>query len=205
MNTTHMPKIDVKYARFLDPVFKAYVASDPRWKDVVVPTEDEVKEHIARYREAWDQVGPRMLEGACDVLGLSFDRPVIDVYVVSLNPRSFSDPIVIKSGHEPREFPSVLMHEFLHRLFSINIDRVYKEIFSEMFPNETTTTQNHVVVHAVLKYLYLDVLHDEVMFAAHKERSKTHPTSDYARAWEIVDEQGYKNIIESFKKKYRAI
>jgi hypothetical protein len=189
----------------LNPVFTAYVTSEPRWKDVAVPTEDEVKERITRYRTEWERVGPKMLEGTCEALGLSFDRPVIDVYIVSLNPRPFSDPIVIKSGHEPREFPSVLMHELLHRLFSINIDRVYKEIFSEMFPSETTTTQNHVVVHAVLKYLYLDVLHDEEMLTEHIERSKKHSTAEYVRAWDVVQERGYREIIEEFKKNYKTV
>jgi hypothetical protein len=199
------PKILIKYARFLDPIFKAYVASDPRWKNVAVPTEDDVKERIARYRGEWERVGQKMLEGTCEVLGLSFDRPVIDVYVVSLNPRPFSDPIVIKSGHEPREFPSVLMHELTHRLFTINIDRVYPTIFSDMFPNETTTTQNHVVVHAVLKYLYLDTLNDDALLGEHIERSKKHSTAEYVRAWDIVQERGYREIIEEFKKNYKTV
>ena len=199
MSTNPLPHIDIKYARFLDPMFKAYVAMDPRWKDVAVPTEDEVKERIVRYREEWGRVGPQMLQGVCNALGLSFDRPVIDVYIVSLNPRSFSDPIVLKSGYDPHEFPSVLVHELIHRLFTINIERVYPTIFSDLFPEETPTTQNHVVVHALLKYVYLDVLHDESLLTGHLARSKEHSTSDYSRAWDIVNERGYKKIIEEFK------
>jgi hypothetical protein len=199
MSIHTLPRIDIKYARFLDPMFKAYVLADSRWKDVVVPTEDEVKERIARYREEWERVGPQMLQGVCDVLGLRFDRPVMDVYIVSLNPRSFSDPVVLKSGYDPREFPSVLVHELIHRLFTINIDRVYPTIFSDLFPKETPTTQNHVVLHAVLKHVYLDVLHDGSLLSEHIARSKKHPTSDYSRAWEIVEERGHTEVIEEFK------
>lgn len=203
MTTYTTPTINIKYARFLDPVFTSYVKNDTRWRDVEVPSEEVVRERVAGYREIWEKVGEKILAGMCGVLDLQFDRPVIDVYVVGLNPRPFSDPIVLKSGYEAVEFPAVLAHELMHRLFSINIDKVYKEIFSDMFPGEPATTQSHVVVHAVLMYLMRDVLHDEALLTANIERSKKHPTSEYSRAWDIVHECGYQKLINEFKEKYK--
>ena len=119
-----MPIIRIKYNRFLDPIFKAYIKSNPKWKDWVEPTETEAKERVKKYKEEWAKYENKILDGICKSLGLNFSQNIIDVRIVSGNDRQFSNPVVIKSGFEPDEFIESLSHELIHRLFSNNLQNV---------------------------------------------------------------------------------
>ena len=195
------PKIIIKYNRFLDPIFIGYIKSLPQWKDWQVPSSEEVLRRIEEYKKEWKKNEKIILNALCEITDLEFFRNVIDVYIVSGNPRQFSNPIVIKSGFEPLEFVITLTHELVHKLFSDN-NKIVPELLS-LFPKETPTTANHVVIHAILKYLYLDVLNNEKLFQKNITMSKGHSTNDYQRAWIIVEEKGYKNIIKTFKEIYK--
>lgn len=123
------------------------------------------------------------------------------MYIVSGNPRQLSAPIVIKSGFSPDEFIDSLTHELVHTLFGDNGRRVSISIWDEMFPGETRPVKSHVVLHSVLKYIYLDILKDEKRLKRNVESSRKHDTNDYLRAWEIVEKEGYIEIIKKFKSK----
>lgn len=196
-----IPKIRIKYNRFLDPIFKAYIKSIPRWKDWVEPTEAEVKERVKKYKEEWVKYEHIIIPQICAILNLDFKRNIIDAHIVSGNPRQFSDPIVIKSSFSPDEFVDVLIHELLHVLFQDNIDIFPVSILEDIFPGESKTTKNHIITYATLKFLYLDVLRDNSRLERNILNSKKHSTSDYIRAWNIVDNKGYMEIITDFKKK----
>ncbi|MBI2099996.1 MAG: hypothetical protein HYT48_01500 [Candidatus Vogelbacteria bacterium] len=204
------PKIVIEYNRFLDPIFTFYCQNAPEWKargwnDWKPPTLEVIKERIKCYKEEWKKNEDKIIMSMCEVLGLFFHRNVIDVHIVSGNPRQFSWPIVIKSGFSPAEFVDTLAHELIHVLMTDNHDKIKwpREIL-EHFTHETKLTTNHIVVHATLKYIFLDVLNDEAKLKANLERSKKHSAPDYARAWEIVEEVGYKEVLERFRKNKKA-
>ena len=199
---TRMPKIRIKYNRFLDPIFKAYIKSNPKWKDWVEPTEIEVKERVKKYKEEWAKYEKKIIEGICEALGLNFSQNIIDVHIVSGNDRQFSNPVVIKSGLKPDEFIESLSHELIHRLFSDNVQNVVAgKIFLEMFPDENELARNHIITHAVLKFIYLDVLKEKERLAKNIERSSKSSFPEYPRAWKIVEEKGYRELINYFKER----
>ncbi|MEK9182300.1 MAG: hypothetical protein AAB781_01775 [Patescibacteria group bacterium] len=203
MTEINLPKIRIKYNRFLDPIFKAYIKSNPKWKDWVEPTETEVKERVKKYKEEWTKYEKKILEGICEVLNLNFSQNIIDVHIVSGNDRQFSNPIVIKSGFELDEFIESITHELIHRLFSDNIQNVVAgKIFLEMFPNENELIRNHIITHSVLKFIYLDLLKDKEKLEINIEKSSKSSFPEYKRAWEIVEEMGYKELIAEFKNHY---
>lgn len=74
-------------------------------------------------------------------------------------------------------------------------------IVNNKFLNEPDSVKNHIIVHSLLKYIYLNVLKDESRLEKNILRSKNHKTNEYARAWKIVEQEGYKNLIEEFKNK----
>ncbi|MBU6431522.1 hypothetical protein KGQ29_04070, partial [Patescibacteria group bacterium] len=157
-----LPKIRIKYNKFLDPIFKTYIKSNPKWKDWVEPTEAEVKDRVKKYKKEWVKYEKKILEGICELLDLNFSQNIIDVHIVSGNDRQFSNPVVIKSGFKLDEFIESLIHELIHRLFSDNVQNVIAgKIFLEMFPDENELTRNHIITHAVLKFIYLDFLKDK--------------------------------------------
>lgn len=202
MAEMNLPKIRIKYNRFLDPIFKAYIKSNPKWKDWVEPTEVEVKERVKKYKEEWSKYEKKILEGICELLGLNFSQNIIDVHIVSGNDRQFSNPVVIKSGFKANEFIGHLTHELIHRLFSDNVQNIVaSKIFLEMFPDENELVRNHIITHATLKFIYLDVLKDKEKLEENIERSSKSSFSEYSRAWGIVEEKGYINLIKDFKEK----
>lgn len=200
MAEINLPKIRIKYNRFLDPIFKVYIKSNPKWKNWVEPTEAEVKERVKKYKEEWAKYEKKILEGICGLLGLNFSQNIIDVHIVSGNDRQFSDPIVIKSGFDPSEFINSLTHELIHRLFSDNTQKVDAwDFLKDSFPKENKLTQNHILTHAILKFIYLDILKNEEKLEKNIERSSKASFIEYARAWDIVEKKGYLKLIEDFK------
>lgn len=195
-----IPKIIIEYNRFLDPIFINYVKSNPEWKNYSIPEKEEVLKRVENYKKEWTKNEQKILHGLCDSINLEFNRDVIDIYIVSVNPRQFSNPIIIKSGFKPDEFVDILTHELIHRLLVLN--KIKKEaIVSDKYSDETDIVKNHIIVHALLKYIYLDILKDASRLEKNFLRSKNHNTNDYFRTWEIVEREGYKKLIDEFKNK----
>ncbi|MHB0978277.1 MAG: hypothetical protein ACYC1K_02655 [Minisyncoccota bacterium] len=199
-----MPKILIEYNRFLDPIFVASIQSQQRWKDWKPAPLEEVLEKVEAYKKEWAEYGPKIMNALYDVTGLNFNREVIEVYIVSGNLRQFSNPIVIKSGFSSSEFVDVLTHELIHRLFTLNSLKK-RLIISEKYLNESDLVRNHILLHALLKYIYLDILNEPERLSKNVSRSKAHSTSDYIRTWEIVEIEGYMNIINEFVHKLKTL
>ena len=200
-----LPRIIIKYSKVLDPIFIFYCQNNPDskargWNDWVPPTQEELFKRIENYKKEWSKYETKIVKGIYSVLNLKFKRDTIDVYIVSGNPRQLSSPIVIKSGFNPDEFVDSLTHELIHALFQDNGREIPISIWDEMFPEETKSVKSHVVLHSVLKYIYLDILKDEKRLERNIENSKKHSTNDYSRAWEIVEERGYHELIAEFKR-----
>lgn len=192
------PKIHIEYNRFLDPIFIGYTKAQPQWKDIEVPAKETVDAQIAMYKEEWKKLGEIILKAIQGVTGLAFTRSLIDVYVVSLNSRSFSRPIVMKARYTPVEFINVITHEFIHCLFTDNCKTVNDVI---LVPHPNYTASKHIVLHAILKYVYLDVLKSPENLKVNKDISDK-AKSGYDEAWQVVEAGNYMQIIEDFKTRH---
>ncbi len=195
------PEIKIFYSRLVDPFFIGYNKQYKKngWDKWVAPSQEEILTKTKELRKLWKEKEVEILTAIYEVTGLQFRRNMIDVHIISGSPRDMSRPLII-SSHKPKEdFIGTLTHELIHKLFSDN--KINKSFFTKMFPEETINTQNHIIVHAILKYLYIDILKNEEKLKNNLEKSKKHPNSDYSKAWEIVEEKGYLNLIEKFKKK----
>ena len=199
-----IPKIQIKYARFLDPASVFYCKNNPDlkssgWNDWTPPAKDKVLERIENYKKEWSKYEKIILKAICDILEMNFKQNIIDVYIVSGNPRQFSDPIIIKSGFSPNEFVDTLTHELIHKLFQNNVDIFPWKILPKMFPSESNLTRNHIITYAVLKYIYLDVLNEPHRLERNLQNSKKHRTDDYTKAWKIVEKRDYIELINQLK------
>lgn len=72
-----------------------------------------------------------------------------------------------------------------------------RELLQAEFPDEVLLVRNHVLVHATLKGLWLNVLQEPARLERDLKFTEAFPA--YKRAWEIVEEKGYKNLLNMIK------
>jgi hypothetical protein len=199
-----IPEVRIMYSEFLDTriqqLFNGQQKAGLIPLEKVYPAPELILEKAKAYQAAWE---PRKLVLAYtqEILSLHFYANVIDAYAVGFMKGPFSLPIVIDSNPPPDVYIDILTHEIVHRLISDNTQKVRGEkIARAMFPEETVMCAIHVVIHAMLKKVYVEFLGDSQRLAADKQRVKKGP--DYTRAWELVESLGENKIIEQFKSYY---
>jgi hypothetical protein len=192
-----LPAIRIGYAFQLDPLYRRVHELDPAFAARPYPTEDEIERTVVGYRAEWEKDGARLLKGMCKKLKLRFRKNIIDVFVVG-GARAQSTPIIIPSRYPPDEFVDVLTHELLHNLLAEHEEEGdISNIVDERFPYEWRLTKNHILVHAVHAYLFLEVLNDPARLTRDVEASARFPPA-YKRAWDIVSERTYTQLIADF-------
>ncbi len=205
------PEIVIRYNRLLDPIFIVYVRNDPEWEEKHSPDKwspwrkEDLLKNVEECRKEWKKYEKQILEGITKVLCLNFYRKVIDVHIVSTNPRSFSSPIVIRGTFPPLEFVESLTHELIHELFTYGKHcKLYFKILKEMFPGDKSNLIiNHVLVYAVLEYLFKDVLKNiELQRIGRDKAKRANNYKDYKYALDLVNEKGYMNIIQEFRNRF---
>lgn len=180
------PQIIIRYGRLIDPVFIFYCQNNPDleklgWKEWVPPTREEVNRRIKGYREEWRKY--KITKNISSALGIPFGRNIIDVHIVSGASRATSHPIIIKSGFKPKEFVVTLAHELIHVILTDN--KIPKIVFDE---KESESTNNHVIVFAVLKKIL-----DQELWGVKVEMTKS---KDYLKALEISEKIGADRVIK---------
>ena len=96
------------------------------------------------------------------------------------------------------DFIDVLTHEIIHQIQSQNskIFKKWVKYLEKNYKDEKRRTQSHILLHAVHKKIYL-TLFDKKRFKRNLKRSHR---KSYIRAWEIVNNEGYEEIIKKFRK-----
>ena len=199
------PEIRIQYSPVLDlffqQLFKYKQEEDPDLAGVVYDSPEIISEKIKEFEKVWESKKD-VLEYMQQILGLNFYQTLIDVYVVGFSqPTAISTPVIISSQNIPEVFVKILIHEILHRLISDNTQKISAgKILGELYSKETVLCRNHIVLHAVLEKIYLEFFKDPQALSKTVEKNKAFP--DYARAWEIVEQQGADEIINNFKNLY---
>ncbi len=200
-NDVKIPKVLIQYGKLIDPVYIFYCQNNPDlekfgWNKWTPPDQTELKRRISSYIEIWSKNENKILTEISKSLNLSFNRDVIDVYIVSGISRATSNPIIIKSGFTPKEFLITLTHELIHRIQALNEPQITMKILSvfDMYcKEETQSVKNHVVVYATLINLFEN---DNEMLGIIKNSTKNN--SEYIRAYELA--KPYKEILEFYRK-----
>jgi hypothetical protein len=173
---------------------------------IKLPPPDEVLKKVQLYRGAWKPMEQKILQGMFDCYGLEFHGNVIDVYIAPWV-RHQSTPLLLNTEPDPDQLIDILTHELFHILLTDNMtykdSRKLGKVWSELYHGVDILTRNHIWVHAGLKYIFLDVLHDESRLK--RDIAKCQRWPGYARAWSIVEAEGYKELINKFKEQYPAL
>lgn len=193
------PSVEIRYAWFLDPVYRLACEARTRNQKGKYPAPLKIAKQVERYRRAWKRKERPLLQGMQKVLNMGFAHNRIDVYIVGRG-QSVSNPVVISGRREPDEFVDVLTHELIHRLLAENREGSdVLQTVNRNFKDESHSTKIHIAVHAVHSFLYLDVLNTPYRLQRDVEQCKALPPA-YSRSWQIVQEAGYKRIIDLLRK-----
>lgn len=181
--------------------------------DGPLETTEQFEKWTDNYQEAWAGKEKIILRAMQEAVGTTFYKPVIDV---ALSPyfRSKSSPIIINFSNEPDQFVDVLTHELTHVLLTDNavvqllspscdIDLVKK--WTKLFGEHDFNVLVHIPVHAVCKFIWLDVLKEPQRYEREIATLRNLHLTDYLQAWEYVDKHDYKEILVLLKQSYERL
>lgn len=190
--------------------------SEPLWKQFgwqdALDNDETLEEYAQNYRNEWAKYEARILSALYESLGIAFYRPVIDVACIP-GVMPASDPLIMSFHDFPNQFVDTLTHELCHVLLTDN--NIYSTKSSEkemdlakrwgnLFGTEHDfKTLVHIPVHALSKFIYLDILQESSRLARDMEEVKGN--RPYKAAWDYVNAHDYKQIIEQLKQDYKEI
>jgi hypothetical protein len=193
----NIPQVRFEYAWLLSDA--ASTVLNEKWGDGKPLRSYKYYEGVAhKYAKWWQSVGDNILEGLCDITGLSFRQNTIDVHVAPWF-YALSSPMVIGVIFKDEDgLINIVSHEIIHRLLTDNTtydyDYNFVAIWRDMFGEELSkNTLVHVPVHAIMKKLYVDILKRPELVELDKKSVSNNP--DYTAAWEYVDRVGHEEII----------
>lgn len=169
-------------------------------------SEKQTIEKVEQYKEEWQKYSQQILTGMCNVFDLNFYSPVVDAYVCPWVP-TISAPILIAARYNPDEFVDTLTHELLHVLLTDNqsysdIEKLGR-VWRSLYPGMQQITRNHILVHAGMKHIYLDVL--KAPSRLERDVEQCQRFAGYKAAWDYVNDKDYMQIITEFRGQYSEL
>lgn len=193
------PKIIFKYSWIYNQIWKeGWLIQNKKPKSY--PSPQKILNYIKKIKEVWKKEEKKVLQELSKVSHLKWKSKFIDCYVVG-RCRPFSYPLTMPIYEKhPDYFIDVLIHELIHNLFIQNDKKIEKawRYFEKKYKKESKITKNHIILFSIYSGIYLKLYS--------KKRLKRHiqwigSLPNYKRSWEIVQREGYDNIIKEFTKK----
>lgn len=153
----------------------------------------------SKLQDLWKKDGHKILEELERITKLNWKHKEITCYVAD-GVVPYSDPVTISNREDAATMLDTLTHELVHVILSEpkNWEKIKKnwDFLMEKYRDESELTREHIPVHAVHKALMLNLFGKERV--AHEMGVVKHPS--YKRSWEIVEKDGYQNIIKDLTK-----
>lgn len=194
------PKIIFRYSWIYDQNWKKWIKLYDK-KNKKYPTYKEIQNYIKKVEKLWWKDEKKILMEFSKVMGLKWREKTVTCYVVG-ECRPFSDPLTLGIYKKPDYFIDVLVHELIHQLLiqnEINNRNVWK-YFHEKYKADLFNTRIHIPVHALHWHIFLKFFGKKRLKREIRVVSKA---LDYKKAWDIVEKEGYENIIKEFKKRVK--
>lgn len=191
------PEIRLRHSRLMTANVSMPLLKLARGKDAVMPSNDYFEERAQEYRNTWEQYEERIVSGMMAALNLTFYLPVIDVTLAPMI-SPFSTPLIMSYKPEPDLFVDILAHELVHVLLSDNLEGVkFRQFLDVTWADEARLTKNHIGVHAMLEHLFVSVLEEPERMV--RDKDLVSGNLPYKRAWDIVETEGSKAILDKFR------
>lgn len=169
---------------------------------------DFLDKKAAEIAKAWQLYEKKILQGMCEALDLEFKQNLIEVHILPFE-GSFSWPLTIGYHYYGKDRAiDVITHELIHRLLVDNTKLPYdydtwpkwRKIIGDE-PNAPTFI--HIIVHLVMKYVFLDVLHEPERLA--RDIADCQQYENYRLAWEYVESHDYKKLLIKIRESYNEL
>jgi hypothetical protein len=142
--------------------------------------------------------GSEVFREISNVLGLAWERQVVDVYVVQ-DTIPFGPPITIPMTRSMKDIRFILIHELIHQILIYhNIANSVRLKYMKKYEIPSKAA-DHILLCAVEKQVILNIFGESDLLYIIKRESGLH--NDYKMAWDIVNKEGAKNIIKECIKK----
>ncbi len=197
MNT---PKIIFKYSPIYNDIWKGRLSK----KTKNYPSEKQIINYIKVVEKLWRKDEKKILKELSQISQMKWRSKTIDCFVVGrCIPFSWPLTMPIYEKH-PDYFIDILIHELIHDLFVDDMDlkksdKAWQHI-NQKYKNESRETKGHIIIHAIHTHIYLKFYNEKRLKRDIKLISFL---PDYKRSWDIVQKEGYHNIIQEFQKRIK--
>lgn len=201
------PKVIFQYSWIYDQNWQDWIKIYPIWKKKLKkskwPSPIQVRTYIKKVEKIWRKHEKKVMTEISKTIGLKWTEDV-KCYVVG-HARAFSDPFTMSMAKDPNDFIDTLIHELMHQILAVqkgNRKRTSKawDYIYKNYQKEFITTKNHIPVHAIHKHIYLKFFGNKRL---QKDIKSCQKWPAYKISWEIVEKEGYENIIREFRKRIK--
>jgi len=194
-----LPKVRFVYSGIYDQGYRnsLKIQENLKKQNKEYPSVGEIKKYIKKIENIWKKEGNKILNSISKASGLKWKDKEIKVYVIGVgNP--FSDPLTLPIWKNTNGFIDTLTHELIHGIQAQNQEKFQKwrNQLDRQYKKENETTKNHIFLHAVHKKVYLEIFSEKRL---KNDLKKCEKYPDYTSSWQIVETEGYKNIINKFR------
>lgn len=195
-----IPEIRFKNGWLLSRAFMAHKKEVKALRKIKIPTHEDMMRMLDEREKAWKKYEKKIIPAMQRIVGRNFYQNIIDVYSVYGYGHAFSQPLVIGIRWPIESFVDCLTHELIHVLLTDNAQKDNRNPWVRDTYHEIkdSTVLNHILVHAVHKEIYLNVLKEPERLENDILKCQKFPS--YKKAWEIVERDGHEKIIEGFRK-----
>jgi len=192
-----IPKIKFKYSWIYDQKWKEWMKFyRPDFK--TYPSEKTIIKYIKDVKKLWKGEEKKVLGELSKITKLKWKSKTITCYVVG-QAMPFSDPLTVPIYDEKNWFTDVLTHELIHQLFTQEGNQKKAKLswkyLEKKYKPHSKITINHIPLFAIHSYIYLKFYSKKRLNHNIKIMSYY---KGYKEAWEIVQKEGYENIIKEF-------
>ena len=206
-----LPKINFKYSMIYDCML--YHFSTGGYKQMEDPffikRQKFCTAKIKVLEKWWSKKGKAILKEIEESTGIKWTQKEINIYFLAEPHKKtwvggFSDPITLFLKKRKGKFlivqdntylETTIIHELVHHNFPLLKLKGYINRLQSKFKCDRLAA-THILVHAVLNKIYLDLFSEKELLHD-KKICKKHLS--YKLAWEIVEKEGFENILKDFK------
>jgi len=197
-----IPKIIFKYSRIYDEIWReGFLGKNSR---EYYPSERKILNYIKKVEKLWREHERKVLTELSNITHLKWKVRSIYCYVVG-KCKPISEPLTLPLYEKhPDFFIDMLIHELIHNLFTQegNLKKTKRawNYFRSKYKKESPRTIIHIPLQAIHTHIYLKFFNDRRL---KRNITRDQQFRDYHRAWQIIQKEGHKNIINEFVKRIK--